>query len=201
MTLWYRYRDIDKENVDIFLTFEGKATKIILNDFYSVPEKPKNELALILGIGIDTKESMTNVATSDYLRTGVGVAENLFFFNPLSLEIKRRIGLDVFSFRSTILQNYFESGFGRNTNVDFRDYISGSGLVMGKYIFPVLFFEYELYFEKDPYSVYGIIPLHSLGLELDLPYFDVGWKYQPYNTGGKDRKYEQLLELKFIRKF
>ncbi len=201
MILWYRYRDIDKENVDIYLTFEGKATKIILKDFYSVPEKPKNELALILGIGVDTKESLTNVATSDYLKTGVGVAENLFFFNPLSIEIKRRIGLDVFSFRSTILQNYVESGFGRNTNTDFRDYISGSGLIMGKYIFPVLFFEYELYFEKDPYSVYGLIPLHSLGLELDLPYFDVGWKYQPYNTGGKDRKYEQLLELKFMRKF
>ncbi|MCX7820790.1 MAG: translocation/assembly module TamB [Brevinematales bacterium] len=201
IVLWYRYRDFDKENVDIYLTFEGKATKIILKDFYSVPERPKNELALILGIGLDNKESVTNIATSDYLKTGVGVAENLFFFNPLSLEIKRRIGLDVFSFRSTILQNYVESGFGRNTNTDFRDYISGSGIVMGKYIFPMLFFEYELYFEKDPYSVYGLIPLHSLGLELDLPYFDVGWKYQPYDTGGKDRKYEQLLEFKFMRKF
>ncbi len=201
MVLWYRYRDVDKENVDIYLTFEGKATKIIMKDFYSIPERPKNELAMILGIGVDTKDSVTNIATSDYLKSGVGLAENVFFFSPLSLEIKRRIGLDLFSFRSTIFKNYVESGFGRNTNTDFRDYISGSGIVVGKYIFPMLFMEYELYFEKDPYSAYGLLPLHSLGIELDLPYFDIGWRYQPYNFTGKDTKYEQLLELKFMRKF
>ncbi|MGC8764684.1 MAG: translocation/assembly module TamB domain-containing protein [Brevinematia bacterium] len=201
MLLWYRYKDVNKENVDIYLTFEGKASKIILKEFYSIPEKPKDELSMILGISKGDEESLSSRTPSvEYIKSGVGFAENVFFFTPLSLEVKRRLGLDLFSFRSTILQNYVEAGLERQTNVDFRNYLSGSGIVMGKYILPNLFFEYELFLEKDSVTSYGLIPVHTVGLELDLSYFNLGWKYQPYNVG-KETTYEQMFEFKFIRKF
>jgi len=199
LTAWYRYRDVNKENVDIYLTFEGKATKIILKEFYSIPDRNKNELAYIIGL---KKEGETETRTDykDYIRTGADLAENVFFFTPLTMEIKRKVGLDMLTFRSTLLQNYLAERTTPQTNVDFRNYLSGSGIMVGKYILPNLFFEYDLFFEKDPYSRFGLIPVHTFGLDLDLSYFNISWKYQPYSIG-KETIYEQSLEFKFMRKF
>ncbi len=198
-------RDQTGERIRVYLTFEGKLSKISLKDFYSVPDRNRNELFALLGFqpfAVETgNTNQTTAAVRNVTMGGWNALENTFIFNPLANTIRRTLGLDLVSIRSQALGNIFENTFfGSTTNIDATSIIEGTSLTFGKYLFSNLFVEYELSFQKNDLSALGLAPMHSFGIGLDWQNFFLGWKYGPQDLGS-GFKYEHSLDLQFHRKF
>jgi hypothetical protein len=198
----YLYKDETGGNVNIYLTFEGKAPKIIMRDFYSNPARNRNELNAVLGLGMASAPSssnqVVNAQAQQLLWSSVNVAENVWIISPLSMDIKRRLGLDLFNIRTGLIENWTKKYVMGDTNVNIWE---GTTLSVGKFILPSLFFEYGLTISRSPFSSLDLVPLHSFGLQYDFNLFDLGWKMQQIAEEGKGLKYEQLLQLNFNRRF
>lgn len=198
---YYRTKDEKGENVDVYLTFDGKLSKIYLRDFYSNPEKTRNQIYAILGIQpLETQDINSGSSGQQLLISGVNTAENIFVLNPLAINLKRRLGLDLFTIRTGIVENFVRRNIAGETNTGLVNIWEGTSLTVGKYLFPSVFVQYEMTVSRNPYADLGLLPYHTLGLEFDLREFDLGWKLQPYSIG-KDTKYEQKFELNFNRRF
>lgn len=198
-------RDQTGERIRVYLTFEGKLSKISLKDFYSVPDRNRNELFALLGFQpFQTESSGTNqspAAVRNMTMGGWNALENTFIFNPIANTLRRSLGLDLVSIRSQALGNIFENTiFGSATNIDAISIIEGTSLTFGKYLFSNLFVEYELSFERNDLSTLGLSPMHSVGVGLDWQNFFLGWKYGPQELGS-GLKYEHSLDFQFHRKF
>jgi len=199
---YYRYKDEKGENVDVFLMFEGRVDNIALKYFDSIPKKDLNELYAVLGItpANTHQSSLQNTVGS----TPVGVvsaAENALIFSPLSSDLRRRLGLDIFTIRSGLIDNWSKRYILGDTNMGSIDLLEGSSLMLGKYILPNMLFQYELMLSRNPASNQEVIPLHTFGLEFDFNLFDLDWKIQPYTELGRPIKYEQKVELNINRRF
>lgn len=193
----FRYRDEKNEYVDVYLTFEGKLSTIVVRDFYSSPSKSRSELSAVLGLKSDDFVSGTNALLS----SGVNVAENIWFFNPLGSDLRRRLGLDLFTIRTGFFENWARKAVAGDTNVNLVNMWEGTSLVVGKYLLPNVFIQYEMTIARNPYATMELVPLHSFGVDFDLRYFDLGWKYEPVSDLGKGVIYENKFELNFNRQF
>ncbi len=201
----FKYKDDTGENVEVFLTFTGKADNITLKSFQSVPSKTISELSSV--IGLNSQNSASDISNKTAVNEGfipsglVNVAENAFIFNPLTIDIKRRLGLDLFTIRSGVISGWARRNILGETNINAVDMFEGSTLSLGKYIIPNVFFQYDLLISRNPLSYDEIIPLHTFGLDFDMRLFDLGWKIQPFTEIGKQVKYEQKFEFNFNRRF
>ncbi len=159
LNTFYRYKNSKNENVDIYLTFTGKVSKIILSDFYSVPDQSKSELSSILGIKSDSLSAANNLQTNSL--SGISVVENagkVLIFNPIALDLKRRLGLDLFSIKTGIIENLTRRSLTGDANINIFD---GTSFTVGRYLLPNVFFQYEMTFSKNTNSMIGLLPLHS----------------------------------------
>ncbi len=184
------------------MTFEGKVSKILLTDFYSIPSKTKSELSAILGIPAGESSMPVNgnngAVSQNVVISGVNVIENagdLWILNPLAIDIRRRLGLDLFSVRTGIIENLTKMSMVGQTNLNV---FGGTSLMFGKYLFPSVFVEYDMTLTN---SSFGLQTLHTIGLEFDFINFDLGWKYQPAPELNSEIKYEQMFEFNINRRF
>ncbi len=198
------YRDEKNENIDVYLTFEGKVSTIVVRDFYSVPSKSRNELAAVLGLSVERTgvyDTGSSPGAGSLFVSGVSAAQNFYFFNPLGTDIRRRLGLDLFTIRTGLLETWARQTVGGETNIDPLSFFEGTSLIVGKYVFPNVFIQYEMTLTRDPFSELELVPLHTVGVELDLRTFDLGWKYRPVSELGRGIRYEQRFELNINRQF
>ncbi len=200
----YKYRDENGSPVEVFLTFSGKADNIVLSSFSSIPTKSTGELSAILGL-----QSQNEVPTISNMNSGGGfvpggvsmAAENAFIFSPLTIDLRRRLGLDLFTIRTGIIDNWARREIFGETYINNADIFEGSTISLGKYIIPDIYLQYDLIISRNPLAVEDLIPLQSFGLDLDLRLFDLGWKIQPFTELGKQVLYEQFFELNVNQKF
>lgn len=193
----FRYRDEKNEYVDVYLTFEGKLSTIVVRDFYSSPSKSRSELSSVLGLNSENMASGTNALLS----SGVNVAGNIWFFNPLGSDLRRRLGLDLFTIRTGFFENWARKAVAGDTNVDMVNMWEGTSLMVGKYLLPNVFIQYEMTIARNPFATMELVPLHSFGVDFDLRYFDFGWKYEPVSDLDRGVIYENKFELNFNRQF
>lgn len=193
--------DSKGEDIDIYLTFDGKLSKIKMSDFYSVPSRSRSELASILGLRVDTGTvdpqavSGSGDISRNLIISGVGMLENNWFLSPIAVDMRRKLGLDLLNIKTDFFENWAKNAMIGNTNISMLDLWEGSGLVVGKYLVPNLFLQYEFSIAENPLKEGELLPVHTIGIELDLNPFDIGWKYQPFSESGKQLRYEQKFEL------
>jgi hypothetical protein len=201
----YKYRDENGEPVEIFMTFSGKADNVVLASFSSVPAKSIGELSGILGLQSQNEEqTISNLSASggSFIPGGVSLAaENAFIFSPLTIDLRRRLGLDLFTIRTGVIDTWARKTIFGESDLNNADIFEGSTLSVGKYIIPDIFLQYDLIISRNPLSVEDLIALQSFGLDVDLQLFDIGWKVQPFTELGKQVVYEQFFELYFNQRF
>ncbi|NPV01625.1 MAG: hypothetical protein HPY53_09620 [Brevinematales bacterium] len=199
-----RYKDADGENIEVFLTFEGDITDIKLKDFYSIPDRPKSDLYGLLGFE-NTAINTTNEAWSEVGKklvvSGIGMADDILIFNPISMAMRKTLGLDFFMIRSGIVETMTKGMLYGSTNLDPLSLIGGTSFSMGKYLFSNLFLEYEITLERDPLSQIGIKTTHSVGLLFDFYNFNFGGHFQPIVDAVKSDNYEFTFEFNVHQKF
>ncbi|OHD56921.1 MAG: hypothetical protein A2Y33_08135 [Spirochaetes bacterium GWF1_51_8] len=199
-----KYKDSSGENIDVFLTFEGDISDIKLKDFYSMPDRPKSDLYALLGFD-NTLISTTNEVWSEVgkkiIVSGIGMADDILIFNPISMAMRKTLGLDFFMIRSGVVETISKGMFYGSTNIDPLSLIGGTSFSMGKYLFSNLFLEYELTLQRDPYSDFGLKTLHSVGLLFDFYNFNFGGRFQPILESVKQTEYEFKFEFNVHQKF
>jgi hypothetical protein len=106
-------------------------------------------------------------------------------FRRVERQIRNILGVDMFSFRTQILQNtIFEAVRNREPDEQpstMGNYLDKTSIFLGKYIGQDLFFQGILSFRYDQYRTeYGGMRLEpELGLDMRTPLFDVRWTVAP----------------------
>ncbi len=201
----FKYRDEKTEQVVVFMTFTGKADDIVLSSFNSIPPKSSGELSAILGLQSQNETmSLSNINTGNggFIPAGISsAAENAFIFSPLTFDLRRRLGLDMFIIRTGIIDSWARKTIYGETYLSSVDIFEGSTISIGKYIIPDIFLQYDLTISRNPIDINSLIALQTIGLDLDMKLFDIGWKLQPFTELGRQVLYEQFFELNFNQKF
>jgi hypothetical protein len=201
----FKYKDENGVQVEVFMIFSGKADNITLSSFSSSPPKSSGELSAILGLQSQNEEntiSNMNTGSGSLIPGGVSsAAENVFIFNPMTIDLQRRLGLDMFLVRTGLIDSWARKTIFGENYLNNADIFDGSTVSFGKYIIPDIFMEYDLIISRNPLDVNSLIPLQTFGLDLDLKLFDLDWKYQPYTELGRQVLYEQFFELNFNQRF
>lgn len=132
-------QSIQDEAVDIYVDFEGKLPNIELASVSSTPTKPRSEILALLGGGLSTGTSVgrtdNTLTPQEFIASGVGVAENVFFTAPLSRRVQRLIPVDTLQFKTDVLGNLTRSvNSGSSGVVTGLSILHGSELEVGQYI-------------------------------------------------------------------
>ena len=105
-----KYQDGTGTWVEVFLTFTGKADNLTLGSLSSSPPKSKGELSAVLGLQSQNEEttvSNSGPQSGGFIPAGVSsAAENVFIFNPLTVDLRRRLGLDMFMIRTGVIDTW-----------------------------------------------------------------------------------------------
>ena len=106
-------------------------------------------------------------------------------FHRIEREVRNVLGLDMFSFRTQILQNaVFEAVRTREPEeqpATMGHYLDNTAVFLGKFISPQLFIHTMLAFRYDQFrEEYGGMSFEpELGLELRTPFVDIRWNFSP----------------------
>ncbi len=198
----YRYRDI-QENIDIYLTFRGKLPKINLVNFYSVPERRREEIISYLGL----PQAVTNTnraprTAASLVSTGAGLAEDVLILSPFSARLRQQLGLDMFVIRSTVAQNYARYLTGGISNLTWTTLLEGTSLSVGRYILPNIFVEADIALQGvSSTNQVTLRPVYSFGVSYSLQGFELGWSYEPLGDTPETLQYEQKIEINYKRRF
>ncbi|OJF76035.1 MAG: hypothetical protein BKP49_09470 [Treponema sp. CETP13] len=172
---------------------EGNLVKIILSAeeqrlsnfspiLYSEPSKSNTEIMSLLGQAVigDADSLGTAVASGfDYILQ-IGI------FRIFENSLRDLFNFDIFSFRTTFLQNAMIDAFDTDdtSSVSFGNYLDGSTVYIGKYIGNTLYADMmlEIVYDEDvansgSESGLGLEP--EIGLELPSPFATIRWSIAP----------------------
>ncbi|MCL1814924.1 MAG: translocation/assembly module TamB [Treponema sp.] len=152
--------------------------------FETTPSLSQLEIYSILGQApsLDAAESNT---LDPIIKTSIDMILQTVVFRRAERTIRNALGLDMFSFRTQILQNaLFEAVRNRDPEEQpstMGNYLDNTAVFMGKYIGRDLFFQTILSFRYDQYQrEFGGMKLEpEIGFDLRTPLFDVRWNLRP----------------------
>jgi hypothetical protein len=154
--------------------------------FESSPALSQMEIYTLLGqvpaLGVEYSEQ-ENVTV--FTRTVTELVVQTVFVRRVERQVRNILGVDMFSFRTQILQNaIFEAVRNREPEEQpstMGNYLDNTAIFIGKYIGTSLFFQTMLSFRYDQYQTeYGGMKLEpDIGLDLRTPLFDVRWNISP----------------------
>jgi hypothetical protein len=154
--------------------------------FESNPALSQMEIYSLLGqvptLGAEVSEQ-ENVSV--FTRTVTELVVQTVFVRKVERQIRNILGVDMFSFRTQILQNaVFEAVRNREPEEQpstMGNYLDNTAIFIGKYIGSSLFFQTMLSFRYDQYQTeYGGMKLEpDIGIDLQTPLFDVRWNVSP----------------------
>ena len=182
-----REKDEKGQNVKIVMDVQKQYLLDFVPRFTSVPPKSENEIRMLLGqIAVADSNSATNFlfAASDYAlqSTVVRKAEN---------KLRDLCNFDIFSVRTTILQNTIMQNMEKNNSTENNSVVSNlfgnSTVYIGKYFGNDIYFDALFHWSFDEKksdssgssSNQGIIFHPELGLEFDAPFADIRWGFAP----------------------
>jgi len=163
----------------------------------------KNEILAYLGFkgGNITQPGSTNVQyegnPQKMLTSSLDAGVDYVLLFPISMAIRKNFGLDLFTIRSAFA-SYLASTVAVGDS--FTNKLNVLDVSVGKYLSPYVFLEFQGSFYHDPLT-YNISPVLSFGLDLDLRYFDFGYKVSPIIEDGNVVNIEHRLELNLRKKF
>ena len=202
-----RQKDSYGDNIDFYLTFEGKLTKINLKDVYSIPDLPKSELMALLGFKPMAITSTNNQAMDISKLFVVGTAPltsmaESFVWTPFSQSIRRTFGLDLVTIRTSIFEQ-LALNYGKEDV--FASTLQNTSISLGKYILPNLLLGGEISLYKSDLSTIGLMPLltfsvdYEFGNVFNLGYLSVGYRVAPVFDSGFDLRHN--VEFSFHTRF
>jgi len=157
--------------------------------YESIPSLSQLEIYSLLGQAPSMDADAAAPDVGPLLRSTTEMILQTVVFRRAEQIIRNSLGLDMFSFRTQVLQNaVFEAVRNRDPNeqpATVGNYLDNTTVFMGKYFLPDLFGQLMVTFRYDPYQKEygGMRPELDLGLDFQTPLFDVRWNIHPENPG------------------
>jgi hypothetical protein len=121
--------------------------------------------------------------------SGVDFLSQSIVFRRLERIIRNFAGLDMFTFRSPIVQNFITSRWTPVDNEERGNYFDNTAVFFGKYFSSDMFFQGSvlLQYDENKREMLGYTFDANLGVELRSPLFDIRWNIAPF-------KYETFFD-------
>jgi len=153
--------------------------------YEATPSLSQLEIYSLLGLG--QASSPGSEGNEPFRRLISGAADMVlqtFLFRGTEQSIRNLLGLDMFSFRTQIVQNaVFENIRDRDPDeqsATMGNYLDNTAVFMGKYIGRDLFAQTRISFQYNQYQTeYWRMLEMDIGLDLRTPLFDVRWNISP----------------------
>ena len=166
------------EKVDIYLVLNNATMDNFSPTFESSPQMTTEEIMSILGGSILPSSAYggTNLASvASILTSGVDVLNRMGLINTSSYAdlgsiVRDSLGIDIFSMRTSILENFLIDTIFSNSGMNFSPlatYLNNTSIYMGKYIADDLYLQAMLYLQAID-SVYNESAFMTDDLSLDL---------------------------------
>ena len=167
----------------------------------SIPAKSENEIMEILG----------NIAAGDsdnargLLLAGVDYGVQVTVLRRLENALRDLCNFDIFSLRTTLLQNSLKQGFNMNTDNEKGSLISNlfdnSTVYIGKYFGSSIYVDALMHWTYDDSKTSsldttggGLVFQPEIGLELESPFANIRWSFAP-NLGELQQSWVQSTSI------
>lgn len=189
ITIRAEMRETDSEgnNVKIYLTANNQKLSMFSPTFSSSPPKSEAEIMTLLGqivISEDTN-SLRDLGVN-LLAGGINYVAQSTAVKELEDRLRDLFKFDIFSLRTTILQNALLVGLNNeNNNVTIGNYLDNSSVYIGKYLGNAMYldalfhFDYNASFIEIGRSLTGLSIEPEFGFELDSPFALIRWSLSP----------------------
>ncbi len=181
-----RERDSAGESVTIRLSAISQNVSNFNAVLSSTPAKSENEIMEILGQVITGDSS----SMSNFLVAGVDYGVQVTVLRKIESALRDLCNFDIFSIRTTILQNSIMQGLNMN-KVSNNDSVIGnlfdnSTVYIGKYFGDDIYADALLHWSYDKTKVNsgetagnGLVFQPEIGLEFDAPFANIRWNFAP----------------------
>lgn len=181
-----RERDSDGENVTIVLSAIKQRVSTFNATLSSIPVKSEAEIMELLGqiLKGDSK------SVGNFLAAGVDYGVQVTLLRKVENGLRDLCNFDIFSVRTTILQNSIMQGFdrgkdNRNSSV-VGNLFDNTTVYMGKYFGSDIYADALMYWTYDKNRAgsdgnagSGLVFHPVIGLELTAPFADIRWSFAP----------------------
>ena len=180
-----REHDSDGDSVTIVLSAASQHISNFNATLSSTPAKSENEIMEILGQIVAGDSS----SAANLLVAGVDYGVQMTFLRKVEGALRDLCNFDIFSLRTTILQNSIIQGLNMNTDATYsNDSVIGnlfdnSTVYIGKYFGDAIYADALLHWSYDKtysdVSSSGLVFQPEIGLEFDAPFANIRWNFAP----------------------
>lgn len=182
-----RETDSEGDNVKIILTAENQKLSAFSPSFSSSPAKSESEIMALLGqIVIPEDTDSIRDFGINVLAGGLNYVAQTTAVKEVEDRLRDLFKFDIFSLRTTILQNALLVGLNNdNNNVTIGNYLDNSSVYIGKYFGNAMYLDALLHFDynasliESGRSLTGLSLEPELGFELDSPFALIRWSLSP----------------------
>ena len=180
-----REHDSDGDSVTIVLSAASQHISNFNATLSSTPAKSENEIMEILGQIVAGDSS----SAANLLVAGVDYGVQMTFLRKIEGALRELCNFDIFSLRTTILQNSIIRGLNMDTDATYsNDSVIGnlfdnSTVYIGKYFGDAIYADALLHWSYDKtnsdVSGTGLVFQPEIGLEFDAPFANIRWNFAP----------------------
>ena len=182
-----RETDTEGDTVRIYLTANNQKLSMFSPTFTSSPPKSETEILTLLGqIVISDDTSSLRDLGVNLLAGGLNYVAQSTAVKEVEDRLRDLFKFDIFSLRTTILQNALLVGLNNeNNNVTIGNYLDNSSVYIGKYfgnamyLDALLHFDYNASLVESGRSLGGLSFEPEIGFELDSPFALIRWSLSP----------------------
>jgi hypothetical protein len=162
--------------------------------FESDPPLSQIEILSLMGQNLTglPAEGGEGVRVPNIVFSGVDFLSHSLVFRRMERIIRSFTRLDMFTFRSPIVQNFISSRWNPVDNGERGNYFDNTAVFFGKYFSSDMFFQGSvlLQYDANKLKMGGYTFDANLGIELRSPLFDIRWNIAPL-------KYETFFDMSF----
>ncbi len=182
-----RETDSEGDTVRIYLSATNQKLSMFSPTFSSSPPKSESEIMALLGQFV-ISEDTTSIRDLgvNILAGGLNYVAQSTAVKELEDRLRDLFKFDIFSLRTTILQNALLVGLNNdNNNVTIGNYLDNSSVYIGKYfgnamyLDALLHFDYNASLVESGRSLTGLSFEPEFGFELDSPFALIRWSLSP----------------------
>ncbi|MDR2740967.1 MAG: translocation/assembly module TamB [Treponema sp.] len=162
--------------------------------FESNPPLSQVEILSLMGQNLTglPAEGGEGAKVQNIVFSGVDFLSQSLVFRRIERIIRSFTRLDMFTFRSPLVQNFISSRWNPVDNGERGNYFDNTAVFFGKYFSSDMFFQGSvlLQYDENKLEMGGYTFEADLGIELRSPLFDIRWNIAPF-------KYETFFDASF----
>ena len=182
-----RERDTDGRQVKIILSAENQLLSQLSPSLSASPAKTEAEIMELLGQALLADSGDSDLPIAQIAISLMDYGMQMAFFRQVERRLRNILKFDIFSFRTTVVQNTMLQMFNLNKGrqISIGNFLDNSTVYVGKYFGDAIYADAmlqivydETKFDKDRF-LSGLKLQPEIGFEMNSPYATIRWSISP----------------------